>query len=71
MTLNNPKLDVVNISAYAKFGQNSLKLSQDIEWKRKYYGRLDNLDTSYMGVIIIAIIILKFVLWFSYLGMCP
>ena len=32
-------LDVVNIDAYAKFGHNPSKVSQDIEWKRKCYGR--------------------------------
>ena len=37
LTLNNPKLDVININAYAKFGQNPSKFSQDIERKRKCY----------------------------------
>ena len=32
--LNNPKLDVVNINAYAKFGQNPYLRSHDIERKR-------------------------------------
>ena len=35
LTLYYPKLDVVNINAYAKFGQNQLKFSQDTERKRK------------------------------------
>ena len=30
-TLNNPKLDVVNINASAKFGQHTFTHSQDIE----------------------------------------
>ena len=34
LTLNNPKLDVVNINACAKFGQNSFIHSQDIELKQ-------------------------------------
>ena len=34
LTLNNPKLDVVNIYAYAKFGQNPFIRSLDIEWKQ-------------------------------------
>ena len=33
-TLNNPELDVVNINAYAKLGQNPFIYSQDIERKR-------------------------------------
>ena len=33
-TLNNPKLDVVNITACAKFGQNPFIRSQDIERKQ-------------------------------------
>ena len=33
LTLNNPKLDVVNIYAYAKFGKNPFICSQDIERK--------------------------------------
>ena len=31
LTLKNPKLDVVNINAYPKFGQNPFIHSQDIE----------------------------------------
>ena len=31
---NNPRLDVVNINAYAKFGRIQLIYSQDIERKR-------------------------------------
>ena len=34
LALNNPKLDVVNINASAKFGQNPFLHSQDIEQKR-------------------------------------
>ena len=33
-TFNNPKLDVINIYAYAKFGQNPVPHSQDIERKQ-------------------------------------
>ena len=33
---NNPNLDVVNINAYAKFGQIPSICSQDIERKRNY-----------------------------------
>ena len=33
-TLNNPKLDVVNINACAKFGKNPFIHSQDIKRKR-------------------------------------
>ena len=33
-TLNNPKLDVVNINAYAKFGQNPFLHTEDIERKQ-------------------------------------
>ena len=32
--LNNPKLDVVNINEYAKFGQNPFLHTQDTEQKR-------------------------------------
>ena len=32
--LNNPKLDVVNTNASAKFGHSPFILTQDIEWKR-------------------------------------
>ena len=35
-TLNNPKLDVININACAKFGQNSFIHIHDIQWKRNY-----------------------------------
>ena len=31
---NNTNLDLVNINAYAKFGQNPSIRSQDLEWKR-------------------------------------
>ena len=31
---NNPKLDLVSINAYTKFGQNPSIYFQDIEWKR-------------------------------------
>ena len=34
LTLNNPNLDLVNINAYAKFGQIPFIRSQDIERKR-------------------------------------
>ena len=40
-TINNPKLDVVNINAYVKFGQNSSKFSQDTVRKQKCYGWTD------------------------------
>ena len=32
---NNPKLDLVNMNAYIKFGENMSSNSQDIERKRK------------------------------------
>ena len=35
--LKNPKLDVVNINAYAKFGQNPSNFFQDIEQKQKCF----------------------------------
>ena len=55
LTINNPKLDVVNINAYANFGQNPSEFSQDIERKRKCYGRTTSKQytpppTSYAGV---------------------
>ena len=31
---NNPKLDIVNMNAYIKFGEILLIGSQDIEWKQ-------------------------------------
>ena len=34
LTVNNPKLDVVNINAYEKFGQNPFLHSHDIERKQ-------------------------------------
>ena len=34
MTCNNPKLDIVNINAYIKFGENQSMCSQDIERKQ-------------------------------------
>ena len=37
MTCNNPKLDLVNINAYIKFGENMSGSSQDTEGKR-YFG---------------------------------
>ena len=36
MTGNNPKLDVVNVDVYTKFGQILSILSQDIERKQNY-----------------------------------
>ena len=36
MTGNNPKLDVVNVDVYTKFGQILSIRSQDIERKRNY-----------------------------------
>ena len=33
MTCNNPKLDLVNMNAYIKFGENMSSISQDIEQK--------------------------------------
>ena len=35
MTCNNPKLDLVNMDAYLKFGEKSVS-SQDIEQKRNF-----------------------------------
>ena len=34
MTFNNPKLDLVNMNAYIKYGENMSSSSQDIEQKR-------------------------------------
>ena len=34
MGCNNPKLDLVTINAYIKFGENKSSCSQDIEWKQ-------------------------------------
>ena len=34
MTGNNPKLDLVNVDVYTKFGPILLICSQDIEWKQ-------------------------------------
>ena len=36
MTCNNPKLDLVNINLYIKFGENMSSSSQDIERKRSF-----------------------------------
>ena len=36
MTSNNPKLDLANMNAYIKFGENMSVSSQDIEWKRNF-----------------------------------
>ena len=36
MTFNNPKLDLVNINAYIKFGKILSVCSQDIEWKQNF-----------------------------------
>ena len=36
MTCNNPKLYLVNINAYIKFGENMSSSSQDIERKRNF-----------------------------------
>ena len=33
MTVNNPKLDLVNVNVHTKFGQILYTGSQDIEWK--------------------------------------
>ena len=33
MTVNNPKLDLVNVNVHTKFGQILSTGSQDIEWK--------------------------------------
>ena len=37
MTCNNPKLDLVNMNAYIKFGENMSSSSQDIE-RKQYFG---------------------------------
>ena len=34
MTCNNPKLDLVNMNAYIKFGESMSSISQEIEGKR-------------------------------------
>ena len=50
---NNPNIDLVNINAYAKFGQNPSICSQDIErkWKirteSRHHRMMDNLKTVY------------------------
>ena len=36
MTCNNPKLDLVNMNAYIKFGENLSICSQDIELKQNF-----------------------------------
>ena len=36
MTCNNPKLDLVNMNAYIKFGENMSNTSQDIDRKRNF-----------------------------------
>ena len=36
MTFNDPKLDLVNVNAYIKFGENLLICSRDIEQKRNF-----------------------------------
>ena len=36
MTINNPKLDLVNMNAYIKFGEILSICSQDIELKRNF-----------------------------------
>ena len=38
---NNPKLDLVNVDVYAKFGQILLIRSQDIERKRIVHGKTE------------------------------
>ena len=43
MTCNNPKLDLVNMNAYIKFGETLSICSQDIERKRNYDGRNDGI----------------------------
>ena len=36
MTCINPKLDLVNMNEYLKFGENQSIYSRDIEWKRNF-----------------------------------
>ena len=36
MMCNNPKLDIVNMNAYIKLGENMSSSSQDIERKRNF-----------------------------------
>ena len=36
MTCNNPRLDLVNMNAYIKFGENMSSISEDIEGKRNF-----------------------------------
>ena len=43
MTCNNPKLDLVNMNAYIKFGENLSICSQDIEPKQNYDGQNDGI----------------------------
>ena len=48
LTLNNHNLDLVNINAYAKFGQIPSIRSQDIERKRsRNYGMIESRTTVY------------------------
>ena len=36
LAISNPKLDLLNVNAYSKFGENPLLFTQVIVWKRKY-----------------------------------
>ena len=47
MTCNNPKLDLVNMNAYIKFGENMSSSSQDIENQKCDYA-----EEAYAGVMI-------------------
>ena len=46
MTCNNPNLDLVNMDAYIKFGENLYICSQDIEQKQ-YFGTNQGLELQY------------------------
>ena len=41
---NNPKLDLVNMNAYIKFGEILSICSKDIERKQNYDGRTPNIE---------------------------
>ena len=46
MTGNNPKLGLVNVDVYTKFGQILLIHSRDIEWKPNIHGMMEGQGES-------------------------
>ena len=47
MTYNNPKVDLVNMNAYIKFGENMSSSSQDIERKMMWNNpKLDHVNIN-------------------------